>query len=85
MLRHFIIVIFMVTVLNSAIVFAGVTYFEIRGNTVIRIRQNNIRLEREVMRVDDEVVKAVFTFENTTQKEIDFKMGFAFAGVTESH
>lgn len=83
MLRNCAVIIFIAVVLTSAMVFAGETYEEIPGNTVIPIQQNDIRLEKEVVRVDDDVVKAIFAFENTASREINFQMGFPFTRDTE--
>lgn len=56
----------------------GVAVFELPGNTVFPVEQNDIRMVKEVVTVDDDEVKAVFTFENTTSKSISVKMGFPF-------
>ena len=58
----------------------GVAVTEVPGNTVIPIQQDDIRMVKEVVRVNDkDEVTATFTFENRTSKDISFYMGFPFA------
>ena len=52
---------------------------EVPGNTVIPIRQNDIRMLKEVVKVNATgMVDALFTLENTTDKDISILMGFPF-------
>ena len=52
---------------------------EVSGNTIIPIQQNDIRMLKEVVKVNKTgMVDALFTLENTTDKNISFLIGFPF-------
>ncbi len=62
----------------------GVAVMEVPGNTVIPIQQDEVRMVKEVVRVNEEdEVTATFTFENRTPKDISFRMGFPFTEGTD--
>jgi hypothetical protein len=74
---YFLVILFIIKIFESNI-FAGVYLNEIPGNTVIPIQQHDIKLIKEITKVEDNVVEAIFTFENASEKEINIQMGFPF-------
>ncbi len=61
------------------------------GNTVIPVKENRIKMVKEEVKIDgsldsdpfegftqNDKTRAIFTFENTTDKEVKFEMGFPF-------
>jgi len=80
MLKKIPLIIFLVFTSNA---FAGVTYHEIPGNSIIPLEQVEIRLVEETIKVDDEKAFVSMTFENLSDKEILLKVGFPFSKATE--
>ena len=70
-------VVIMIVVLNTIYAYAdGVMVIEVPGGTVIPAQQNEIRMLKEIVKVGYEKVDAIFTFSNTTNKQIRLNMGF---------
>lgn len=62
----------------------GVDVMEVPGNTVIPIQNENVRMIKEIVTFnEDDEVKAIFTFKNTTTEDISFTMGFPFTKDTD--
>jgi len=61
-----------------------VDVLEVPGNTIIPIQQNDVRMLKEVVEVKKTgIVDAIFTLENTTNKNISFSIGFPFKNKQE--
>lgn len=84
-MRSYVVAIVFIINIFSSLAFAnGVAIQLIPGNTVIPVQQDDIRLIKEVVNVENaSTVNAVFAFENTTQKEVNLQMGFPFTRDTE--
>lgn len=62
----------------------GVGVAEVPGNTVVPIQQDDVRMVKEVVKVNEGgEVTATFTFENRSSKNISFLMGFPFTEGTD--